>query len=726
MKKKFFILNKFLILFILLVVSDVYALPSFQEVKNSYVTSDALLFDRNGKIIHELRFNPDIRKLEWISLKDISPALIEAVIYSEDKRFYSHYGVDWLSVISTLIKNITGKTKRGASTITMQLVSLLNEELKPAQNGRSVLQKWRQMKEALEIEKIWSKDEILEAYLNLVTYRGELQGIAAASRCLFNKEPSGLNSVESIILAVLIRSPNAEIDKIINRANLLNQSLTPVVEPEKIEEKIKETFNRKYYVRQKENLAPHVAHILLNRNDNNINPTYFGTESISTTLDYDIQRFVSETLEEHISSLKSRNVNDGAAIVVENKSGDILAYVGSIGKGSVAPYVDGVRAKRQAGSTLKPFLYALSIDKHLLTAASIIPDSPVDISTEYGIYKPQNYENDFKGLVTLRTALASSLNVPAVRTLSLIGIENFVLKLKESGFKNLRNADYYGHSLALGSADVTLYELVNAYRMLANGGIYSNLRLQNKDVLHTKFRVFSPEAAFIISDILSDREARVYTFSLENPLNTKFRSSVKTGTSKDMRDNWCIGYTNKYTVGVWVGNFSGEAMWNVTGITGAAPIWLSIMNYLYKDNIDEEIKPPDGIVKKPVFIDSTNLLEIEEWFIKGTEPSFKESSRHIISLNEKHFIPQIVYPPDGTIITLDPDIPDEIQKIIIEANPLSDEISWVFDGHNTNMNTKMPLIIKPVSGKHTVQLIDKHENILDSVKFEVKGNRKTH
>ncbi len=724
MKKIIFMSNNLPILFIFLMVCDVLAMPSFQEVKDSHAVSDAILLDRNGKIIHELRFNPGIRRLEWISLKDISPALIKAVIQSEDRRFYSHYGVDWFAAGYVLIKSIAGKTRRGASTITMQVAAFLDKDLRSGIKGRSVSQKWRQIKEALEIEKTWSKDQILEAYLNLVTYRGELQGIAAASRCLFNKEPSGLNNTESIILAVLIRSPNAEIDKITKRANLLNKSLNFAVKPEEIEVTVKETFNRKYYVRQKENLAPHIAHMLLKKAENNPSYIYSKENSVSTTLDYDIQRFVSETLKEHISLLKSKNVNDGAAIVVENKSGNILAYVGSIGEGSHASYVDGVRAKRQAGSTLKPFLYALAIDKHLLTAASIILDSPVDITTEYGIYKPQNYENDFKGFVTLRTALASSLNVPAVRTLSLVGLENFFKKLKESGFKNLRNADYYGHSLALGSVDVTLYELVNAYRMLANEGIYSNLKLRNEDISYPQFQVFSPETVFIISDILSDREARSYTFSLENPLNTKYRSSVKTGTSKDMRDNWCIGYTNKYTVGIWVGNFSGEAMWNVSGITGAAPIWLSIMNYLHKDNIDRRIELPDGIVKKPVIIDSTNLSEKDEWFIKGTEPSKIENSRYIISLNEHYIIPHIVYPPDGTIITLDPDIPDEMQKIIIEAKPASNEILWLFDGKATGRNTKTPLILIPATGKHSVQLIDINGNILDSVRFEIKGSLK--
>lgn len=714
----------FKIIFILiniLMVSKTFAISSFNEVKSSYIASDAVVLDRNGKIIHELRINPEIRRFEWTPLENISPSLIKAVIQFEDKRFYSHYGVDWLALGSTFIKNITGKTKRGASTITMQVAAFLNRDLKPENKGRTISQKWKQIKEALKIEQKWSKDEILEAYLNLVTYRGELQGIAAASRCLFNKEPAGLNMTESIILAVLICSPNTEINNIIRRANLLNKSLGLPVNQDKIEKTVKETFKRKYYVRQKENLAPHVSHLLLDKIHKN--DKYFEGKPVLTTLDYNIQLFVYETLKEHISSLKSMNVNDGAAIVVENKTGDILAYVGSIWEDSLTPYVDGIRAKRQAGSTLKPFLYALAIDKHLLTAASLISDTPVDVSTESGIYKPQNYENDFKGLVTLRTALASSLNIPAVRTLSLIGVEHFVQKLKEAGFKNLKKGYYYGHSLALGSADVTLYELVNAYRMLANRGVFSNLKLLREDISEKQTQVFSSGAAFIISDILSDREARSYTFGLENPLNTKVKSSVKTGTSKDMRDNWCIGYTDKYTVGVWVGNFSGQAMWNVTGITGAGPVWSSIINYLHKNSSNTITEPPKDVIKKPIIIESINLTEKDEWFIKGTEPSLIRDSRYIITSNKYHFIPRIVYPSDNTIITVDPDIPEEMQKIILEAYPINAEIIWILDGKKIGQSADNAIIITPIIGKHTLKIIDHQSNELDSVKFEVKGNR---
>ena len=565
-------------------------------MKDSYRASDAVLLDRHGKVIHELRVDPFGRRLDWVGITDISPALINAVIHSEDKRFYEHNGVDWIAVGSAAVRNIFTKTTRGASTITMQLVSLLDDRTKPDGLQRTFRQKWQQMRAAQELEKTWSKDEIIEAYLNLLTFRGELQGIAAAARGLFDKDPSGLNEPESLILSSLVRAPNASIEKIGKRACLLSASMKSSVRCEELKSIAEGAFTQKYFVRQKIVLAHHVAHQLLDK------AIPFTTRlgksrweefdsrqhviSVKTTLDGELQRFALEALRRHILSVKTQNVSDGAVLVVENRTGNVLAYVGSIGEKSSAPHVDGVRAKRQAGSTLKPFLYATVLEKQILTPASLLIDSPVDVPTTLGIYKPEDYENNYKGMVTVRTALASSLNIPAVRTLSLIGTESFAEKLRQLGFQKIKTDDYYGFSLALGSADVSLYELVNAYRTLADSGIWNPLRLTFDGVVDVNEErlIFSEETAFLISDILSDREARSYTFSLENPLSTKFRSAVKTGTSKDMRDNWCIGYSQKYTVGVWVGNFSGAPMWNVSGITGAAPVWLDVMNYLHRDD----------------------------------------------------------------------------------------------------------------------------------------------
>ncbi len=287
-----------------------------------------------------------------------------------------------------------------------------------------------------------------------------------------------------------------------------------------------------------------------------------------------------------------------------------------------ARYVDGIQARRQPGSALKPLLYGMALEQRLLTAASLLEDTPLDLSVLGGLYRPKNYDERFRGLVTVRTALAASLNIPAVRTLELVGVEAFVQQLRRLGFEGMSEAgEYYGPSLALGSVDVSLGELVNAYRALANGGVWSPLHLMaSEPEAKPARRVFSEQTAFLLSHILSDRDSRSVTFGLENPLATHFWSAVKTGTSKEMRDNWCIGYTRHYTVGVWVGNLFGEPMRNVSGVTGAAPIWLEVVSWLHHARPSPPISPPPGVLATRV----TFPAEVEpgrtEWFLRGTEP----------------------------------------------------------------------------------------------------------
>ncbi len=701
----------FLLTISLIIISSAYAMPSFQEVKDSYIKSDAVLLDRHGKVIHELRVDPKGRRLDWISIKDISPALIKAVIHSEDKRFYEHNGVDWIAVGSAVLKSLFTKTPRGASTITMQFASMLDKDLKPKGSKRTLSQKWDQIKAAKEIEKTWSKGDILEAYLNLITFRGELQGISAASRGLFDKEPEGLDEPESFLLASLIRSPNASAENVSRRACMLSSSIESSVRCEDIKIMTDKTLNRKYSIRQRIAFAPHVAYALLKSDK----------ASVFSTLDGELQRFASEVLKHHLMAVRPQNVNDGAVLVVENKTGDVLAYVAGKGEESSARYVDGIKAKRQAGSTLKPFLYAIALEKQILTPASILSDSPLDVSTTLGIYKPENYENNFKGMVSVRTALASSLNVPAVRTLSLIGVESFIQRLKLLGFSQLKTDDYYGLSVALGSADVSLWELVNAYRTLANKGIWSELRLTFKESKDYSNHVFSEEAVFLVSDVLSDREARSATFSLENPLSTRYWSAVKTGTSKDMRDNWCIGYSQEYTVGVWVGNFTGVPMWNVTGITGAAPVWLEIMNYLYRSSPGIPPQQPSRILAKKIEFQHNIEPARVERFIKGTEPTSLVTGETTVFLDIIHGISHITYPPNGAIIALDPDIPEENQRIFFETQTSNEEFEWVLDGKNVG-GISYPIVLwNPKHGKHLLSLVDKQNRIVDSVEFEVRG-----
>jgi penicillin-binding protein 1C len=702
-------MKKLFLSFLLVFLADAtaFALPTYDEVRHSYVKSDSLLLDRHGEIIHELRMDKERRRLDWTSLANISPVLKEAVIQAEDKRFYEHGGVDYRSIGGALIQGLTSESLRGASTITMQLASILNKEIQSKKGRRSIWQKERQILNAWEIEKKWSKAEIFEAYLNLVTFRGELQGIAAASRALFGKDPHGLDQSESLVLASLIRSPNASSAEVSKRALHLNRAMNWQGEGDPIHAKVRQVFLGPNFIRPQAALAPHVARQLLQGQPNGC--------TVTCTLDSRIQRFGIDRLTHHLLSLKSQNVKDGALLVLDNSTGDVLAYVSHSGEPSDSRFLDGVQARRQAGSTLKPFLYGLAFDQRILTPASLLDDSPLDIAVVSGIYQPRNYDSQFKGLVTSRIALASSLNVPAVKTLSLVGIEPFLNKLRQLGIRGLNESgDFYGPSLALGSADVSLWELANAYRCLANEGQWSGLRLiREENGPARKKQIFSKEATFLVSDVLSDREARSATFGLENPLSTRFWTAVKTGTSKDMRDNWCIGYSRKVTVGVWTGNFSGEPMWNVSGVTGAAPIWMEMMDFLHRDVFSIQREALSGLVRKKIEFSRGMAASREEWFIRGTEPGTQNQ-------RAGQFNPKIIYPPSGTVIAIDPDIPPELQKVFFVCQVHEDDFQWMLNGSGLERTDRtIPWI--PKAGKYHLALADKDEKILDYVYFEVRG-----
>ena len=689
--------NWSIIILILAMSADVsVALPSYQDVRAARSVSDAVLLDRYREVIHELRVDPKGRRLAWTRLADISPALVRAVVRSEDKRFYGHHGADWTALTSAFLGNLSSDGRRGASTITMQLASMLDENLRTGAARRTIAQKWKQIEAARDMERNWTKDAILEVYLNLVTFRGELQGIAAASRGLFDKDPNGLDEGESAILAALIRSPNASSEKVGERAAVLAVSLGSAIPAAQIKELARERLSRPYAVRRRVDDAPFVAQRLLHE----------GTKSALSTLDARIQRFAAEALEQSVSTLRGQNVSDGAVLVVDNKSGDVLAYVGNSGKLSSAAFVDGIRARRQAGSTLKPFLYGLAIEQRFLTAASLIEDAPLDLPTARGVYRPENYDREFRGAVTARNALASSMNIPAVKTLGIVGADAFVRELRAFGFTGLAEPEQYGPSLALGSADIMLWDLVNAYRTLANGGIRGGMRLSPGEPTGPKQRILSREASFIIADILSDREARSATFSFESPLATRFWTAVKTGTSKDMRDNWCVGYSERYTVGVWVGNFSGASMWDVSGVTGAAPIWLEVMNRLHAETPSMPSEPPQGVVFAPVSYRPTGKgTARKEWFLAGTEQGLVRSRAEGLR-------PRILYPAPDTVIAIDPDIPVDLQKVFFRSTPST---VLVLDGSRVSAAAW-----SPVPGRHQLSLIGVDGTVADEISFEVK------
>ena len=723
------------------------AAGTFNEIKRDFKPSDTLVLDRNGELLQRVRTDASVRRGQWIALADISPALRTALVLSEDKRFYEHSGVDWRAVSSAAWANLWNTKTRGASTLSMQLAGLLDDDLRASNSGRSMTQKIGQTFAAQILEQRWRKDQILEAYLNLVPFRGELVGIDALSRTLFGKAAHGLDEREAAVASALVRAPNAKAPQVAQRACGVLKLMQPGV---KIDCDGLDMFATAALQRRdfqaSEGMAPHLARRLLAQQ---LMPNA-NKSSVKSTLRAPLQRFAVQTLQQHLRELRGRHVEDGAIVVLDNASGEALAWVGSSGTLSAAAEVDGVLALRQPGSTLKPFLYAQAIAERRITAASLLEDSSTQIPTASGLYIPQTYDRQFKGLVSSRTALAASLNVPAVRTLVMVSPDAFHKQLRAVGLPLKESGDYYGYSLALGSAEVSLLSLANAYRTLANGGRYSpaaplvlpaQYRMVGQGPAKSRpAQIAAPawvpaldaRAAFIVSDILADPLARARTFGTDSILATRFWSAVKTGTSKDMRDNWAMGYSSRYTVGVWVGNASGAPMWDVSGTSGAAPVWAAMMNFLHKTEASRPPAPPPGVVQSPTEFGQQLEAARNEWFIQGTEqavfatdsiagsahPSSTSGLKGLKNANQQASSPaRITAPASGTILALDPDIPPNNQRLSFSAEGRN--LRWRMDGKEFARGNQAQWL--PWPGRHVVQLLDASGQVADEIKLEVRG-----
>jgi penicillin-binding protein 1C len=678
--------------------------PSFADVKARWTPTEGELLDRNGVLVHELRVVDRGRRLPWTTLDEISPSALAVIVHAEDRRFYKHAGVDWLALPDAALDTLFRSRPRGASTISMQVAAQLDPALRAARGQRTVAQKWDQMQAARKLEQTWSKREILEAYLNLATFRGELVGIGAASRGLFGKLPGGLDERESLLLAALLRGPNAGAGTAAERACALGRERQPPSDCAGIETLALATLSRDAVLAPRASAAPHVARRLLSPEQ----------PRVRSTLDAGLQAHANQILAQQLASLAGRHVTDGAVLVVSNATGEVLAYVGNAGNPE-AWYVDGVQAPRQAGSTLKPFLYQMAIGQRLITAASLTDDSPVNLVTPAGLYVPQNYDRDFKGLVSVRGALSSSLNVPAVRTLMVVGADAFADRLRMLGFDEVQgDGDYYGYSLALGSAEVTLWQLANAYRTLANGGRTTPLVLL-PGAPATPVQVSEPDAAYVVAGILADPLARSLGFGLENPLASRHWAAVKTGTSKDMRDNWCVGFTDRYTVAVWVGNFDGSPMRDVSGISGAAPVWLDLVNYLHRYAASKAPPVARGVMRSRVRFDADIEPPREELFLAGTvTPRVAAKPAAAVRAG-------IAYPGNGTIIALDPDIPHDVQRVRFLMAPEAEGFRWVLDGADAG-SAGGSVFWSPRPGTHELALVDAAGKETDRVRFQVRGS----
>ncbi|MCD9122145.1 penicillin-binding protein 1C [Cupriavidus sp. UGS-1] len=705
-------------------------LPGFDQVRDSYRSADVIVRDRHGEPVATVRTDFSARRGQWVALDEISPAVRTAIVLSEDRRFYRHSGVDWQGVAGAAWANLWNTRTRGASTLTMQLAALLDDELRRGAGGRSAAQKMSQAWRAARLERGWSKSQILEAYLNLVPLRGELVGLSALSQGLFGKLPSGLDAREAALAVALVRAPNAAPARVAQRAC---QILREMAQPDGCNGL--DGFTQLALARAamppagpgRAQLAPHLGRLLVERAAQGASRT--APAAIDSTLDAGVQRLATASLQRHLRELAGRHVEDGAVVVLDNASGDVLAYVGSSGTLSAAAQVDHAAALRQAGSTLKPFLYAQALEERRLTAASLLDDRPVNLPTGGGLYIPRNYDGRYGGWVSMRAALAGSLNVPAVRTLVMVTPHRFHRRLVALGLPLTEAGDYYGYSLALGSADVSLLTLTNAYRTLANQGRQAPVRMRLAEPAPRPLAVMSAAATHVIGDVLSDRHARARTFGLDSPLTTRFWTAVKTGTSKDMRDNWCIGWSQHYTVGVWVGNASGAAMRDVSGVSGAAPVWHEVMAYLHRDRASRPPAMPAGVERVPVRFEGVPEPARDEVFLAGTAvPVVAVGSHHegtpVARLAaERGRGAAIASPADGTVFALDPDIPPQAQRVWLHAEDVAGRtaraVAWRLDGKRLGRGGKLAWL--PWPGRHRLELVDAGGTVLDTVRIEVRG-----
>ena len=673
-------------------------LPGYAQVKAAWRPSESWLYDRHGVLIDSARVDFAARRLAWTPLAAVAPVVRDTVVAAEDHRFTGHGGVDWLALGAAARDRMAGRRPRGASTLSMQVAAFLSPTL-AAPGRRSWRDKLRQIRAARALEAGWTKPQILEAYLNLAGFRGEAQGIGAAALGLFGKTPATLSHDDALLLAGLLPDPQADAGAVARRACALARerdcarfaaAAASMLGPERS-------------LALDPGLAPHLADRLLTRSG----------LRVTTTLDADIQRLATAALRRQLQGLGGTRARDGAVVVADNRTGEVLAYVGGIGGASTAPAVDNAASYRQAGSTLKPFLYAQAIERGYLTPASILDDSPVQLDTASGLYVPQNYDRGFKGPVSARTALAGSLNVPAVRTLLLVGVEPFRDRLWDIGYRGLvEDGDYYGFSLALGSAEVTLMEQVGAYRALAMGGQWSPLRLTGSGAAPAR-AIVRPAAAWIVGDMIADPNARAATFGLDSALRLPFWAAVKTGTSKAMRDNWCIGYTDRFTVGVWIGNAEGDPMRAVSGTSGAAPVWREVMLALHNRYAGGEPVRPSGIEARRIAFANNLEQPRRDYFLAGSGQSL------IAAAPAEARRPRFTNPVAGSVYALDPDIPMDRQRLAIGVSGAAAAHRIILDARDLGAADHAPLIL-PGPGVHRLRLVDLGGKVVDQVRFTIR------
>src|SRR5947199_1512497 len=576
------------------------------------------LLDCRGREMAELA-SLEARTQFPLRLEQMGPWLPRVTVALEDRRFYKHRGIDWRATVAACARNLRSRhIVSGASTITQRLVKL-------ASGGRRQRSWHRKLYEAIvawKLERRWSKERILTGYLNRSSYGNRRLGPESAARAYFDKPARDLTLSEAIFLAGLPQAPtrlnpwrHSEEAK-----RKYARSLTRLVELGVITRDQQLLLAEPPKVTQVDppRRAQHFVDAVVARN-----PGLRGT--VRTTLDLDLQRMVERLAQSHLSALNRHDITQVAIVVLENATGAIRAMVGS--ENYDVSQINGAMQPRSCGSTLKPFVYLEAIDKRLLTAASLLPDTPDAIRGEYADYDPQNYNHRYLGPVRLREALGCSLNVPAVFTLSQLGARPAFYQLQKWGFEFRRGLNDYGSGFVLGNAEIRLVDLAGAYAGLARKGQAMRAKFLAAEHFPMK-RIASREATEIITDILSDNRAREKSFGANSPLAFDERIAAEPGPSSGFRDAWTVGFNKKHTVAVWIGNFDGRPMRDTFAVRSASPLWAAMMHELLRS--DHPLDPPqenERLIRHEICAE-TGLLPsrftrstINELFLKGTEPT---------------------------------------------------------------------------------------------------------
>lgn len=635
--------------------------------------------DRNGLPLNRT-YQTRLNVYDRVAFHDIPERMIDAFIMAEDARFFSHQGIDWLARVHAIWQNIKSfRAVRGASTITEQVVRILHPR------PRTYWSRWLEGWDAIRLEHRFSKQDILEFYLNQVPFSAGRRGVVQASRYYFGRSLDTLNTKEILALATMVRAPslldpykkNNELDKrvlVLAERMLLEKHITS----QNFEDVISHSLTL-----HKPGLTVEAPHFLAFVREQLSGRSEDSARIIRTTLDAELQQSVIALLEQRLKDVADYGIHNGGVLVVDHTSGDVLAWTvaGKIGGQEAAGgEYDAVRTARQPGSTLKPFVYALALDKGW-NAETPVKDEPVFESVQDGLHVYRNFSKIYYGMVSMAEALGNSLNTPAIRALDFVGLETFISKLRDLGLVSLsKGAEVYGNGIVLGNAEISLLELVQAYSCLARGGKPLTVKVLIGQDFNEKTpqHLFSEKAAKTISMILSEELFRRLEFGRQSILSFPERTAVKTGTSAEGKDVWTVAYNGRFLVGIWFGNMDRSSPTKmITGAVGPALLARSIFG---------EIRKRYG----------ANPLPREGMDIKDRD-RLPPSAIGVIKL---------VVPTAGMEVLFDGRISTSSQYIpfYISGLTASDRVEWLVDGKISNGSTAEKLLWPVTLGTHSVSV----------------------